>query len=263
MSLTIHHSPPSKLQTSSQRAFDARIASIEENRLPVLFLSPHLDDAILSAGGLIAHLAPRTSVTVITVFTEGSSPPYSPFAQQCLQNAGYEEVHQYFQDRRTEDAQVCKKFGADHVHLGFIDAPWRRKDIESVRSIQINPKDISLIPRISEKIGRIIKDHSSSVVFGPLAIGRHVDHLITREALVSAVPNPIFWSDFPYNATDTPDPIYLATHHLQPALWTNNQEEKAEGIKGYQTQIKSLFPDGKISLPSDYFFLTPRYIHPE
>lgn len=282
--LTVHHAAASKANTPSQHAFDTLIASIEKKKCPVFFISPHLDDAILSAGGLIAHLAPKTSVTVITVFTEGSTPPYSPFAQHCLRDAGYEDVQKYFSDRRTEDAQVCAKFGASCIHLGFTDGPWRRSDPhrsvpvkktnnrllsflslfsppsvflypKDIRVMQIHPEDDALIVRISEKIGSIIKDHSASVIACPLAVGRHIDHLITRETVAGAFSPRIYWSDFPYNANDTPDPIYLATHRLEPALWTDNQEEKGEGIKGYQTQMKSLFPEGKILLPPDEYYL--------
>jgi hypothetical protein len=45
------------------------IAHIIKNKIPCYFLSPHLDDAVLSAGGLISSLSGNTSVTVVNIFT--------------------------------------------------------------------------------------------------------------------------------------------------------------------------------------------------
>jgi hypothetical protein len=42
-----------------------------------LFLSPHLDDAILSCGALLTALPARSDVTVVTIFTEASAPPHT------------------------------------------------------------------------------------------------------------------------------------------------------------------------------------------
>ena len=51
---------------------------------PALFLSPHLDDAVLSCGTLLLH-APRA--TVATVFTEATPGPHTraarTFLRQC------------------------------------------------------------------------------------------------------------------------------------------------------------------------------------
>lgn len=126
---------------------------------------------------------------------------------------------------------------------------------------QINPKDTSLIPHISEKIRRIIKHHSESFVFGPLAVGNHIDHLLVRDVCLKIFPTLIYWSDFPYNTKDVPDPTFVSTYQLHSALWVDNQEEKVEAVKGYQTQLKGLFPEGKIILPPDQYFLPHRRMH--
>ena len=42
-----------------------------ERGVPLIVLAPHLDDAALSCGAFMIHAATRTSVTVVTLFTEG------------------------------------------------------------------------------------------------------------------------------------------------------------------------------------------------
>ena len=41
-----------------------------EQGVPLIVLSPHLDDAVLSCGALLIYAARRTPVTVVTLFTE-------------------------------------------------------------------------------------------------------------------------------------------------------------------------------------------------
>ena len=53
------------------------IADTEGAGSAVVVMSPHLDDAVLSCGALIAHLAARHLVTVATVFTAAAPPPWS------------------------------------------------------------------------------------------------------------------------------------------------------------------------------------------
>jgi hypothetical protein len=49
----------------------------KRHRAGVLVISPHLDDAVLSCGALLAHLVPRHLITVATVFTAAAPPPWS------------------------------------------------------------------------------------------------------------------------------------------------------------------------------------------
>ena len=51
------------------------IAEMETAGSAVVVMSPHLDDAVLSCGALLAHLAARHRVTVTTVFTAAAPPP--------------------------------------------------------------------------------------------------------------------------------------------------------------------------------------------
>ena len=47
------------------------VAEIQSTGSGVMFVSPHLDDAVLSCGALLAQLARTGPVTVLTVFSSG------------------------------------------------------------------------------------------------------------------------------------------------------------------------------------------------
>ena len=83
-------------------------------RLPIIFLSPHLDDAVLSCGGMIYQLAQAgQAVQVITIFA-GDPPPglLSPFAQS---------LHDRWQAgsvaRRSEDIEALTLLGAEAIQV--------------------------------------------------------------------------------------------------------------------------------------------------
>ena len=50
---------------------------IQDAGSAVLFVSPHLDDAVLSCGALLSHLAGTCPVTVLTVFSAAAQPAKS------------------------------------------------------------------------------------------------------------------------------------------------------------------------------------------
>jgi LmbE family N-acetylglucosaminyl deacetylase len=92
----------------------------------VLVISPHLDDAVLSCGALLAHLAPRHLITVATVFTAAAPPPWSLPARRQLRELGGVDAEDFFAQCRAEDADVLAGLGAAEAHLGFRDALFRR-----------------------------------------------------------------------------------------------------------------------------------------
>ena len=92
----------------------------------VVVMSPHLDDAVLSCGALLAHLAARHLITVATVFTAAAPPPWSLPARRQLRALGGVDAEAFFAQRRAEDRDVLAGIGVAAVHLGFRDALFRR-----------------------------------------------------------------------------------------------------------------------------------------
>jgi len=197
------------------------VTEITDRKIPCYFISPHLDDAILSAGGLISYLANKTDVHILTVFTEASSPPFTRFCRKFMQVSGYTDAYKFFRDRRNEDQKVFRTLHAKCKHLGFVDAAWRKKSgPRKARKFlgQFLPEVLYLYPRNRNfRSGRIVKEDwklmleienalknyvpstQDKVVFAPLAIGNHVDHVIVRDVCAKMYKQAVFWSDFPYN----------------------------------------------------------------
>ena len=92
---------------------------------PALFLSPHLDDAVLSCGTLLLR-APRA--TVVTVFTEAAPGPHTRAARSFLRQCAASGAEELFAERRREDVEVVEAAGgATAVHLGRRDALFRTR----------------------------------------------------------------------------------------------------------------------------------------
>ena len=92
----------------------------------IVILSPHLDDAVLSLGGLIGReVAAGRSVEVVSCFTAG--PPLDTIAP----------AHRVFGDysmRRAEDERALAVLGARHRWLDLHERIWRQPPSAGVRS---------------------------------------------------------------------------------------------------------------------------------
>jgi LmbE family N-acetylglucosaminyl deacetylase len=102
------------------------LGDLDDTAAGVLVISPHLDDAVLSCGALLAHLAPRHLITVATVFTAAAPPPWSLPGRRQLRELGGVDAEDFFAQCRAEDADVLAGLGAAEAHLGFRDALFRR-----------------------------------------------------------------------------------------------------------------------------------------
>src|SRR3984885_15905401 len=103
------------------------VGEIKDAGSPVIFVSPHLDDAVLSCGALLTQLARTNSVTVLTVFSSARPPAkWAPSARNELRNHGATDAMSYFEARRAEDMAALQEVGASWIHLGFTHAPFLR-----------------------------------------------------------------------------------------------------------------------------------------
>ena len=148
-----------------------------------LFVSPHLDDVALSAGGLVyAQVRAGHQVLVASLCTQ--DPPEaalrSPLAAQFHEKWGHAELP--YEERRLEDRSACAALGARAVHLDLPDAIYRgsaeRGQYASAEALfaDIPLWDESFSANAAQALERLIEERRPSAVFGPLAVGRHVDH---------------------------------------------------------------------------------------
>lgn len=183
-----------------------------------IYLSPHLDDAVLSCGGAIHR---RTSsgerVRVITIFSgEFKGSGLSPFALE--QHEIWGNPPQPMALRRAEDLAALTLLGAGVRHLDYLDAVYRADPrgqwmYTGVGMLfgELHPADPmaqngakGLADRLArtdwEAVG-LISTEDQAVIYGPLGVGRHVDHQIVHAAarqLGARGYRVAFYEDYPY-----------------------------------------------------------------
>src|ERR1700757_4655329 len=79
------------------------VGEIQDAGSAVMFVSPHLDDAVLSCGALLAHLARTCPVTVLTIFSSAAPPAkWGLAARKTLRDLGVTDAEALFEERRAE-----------------------------------------------------------------------------------------------------------------------------------------------------------------
>jgi LmbE family N-acetylglucosaminyl deacetylase len=237
------------------------VTDIIKEQRPCYFISPHLDDAVLSCGELLSVLAGKTEVTVVTVFTAANGKKPTLSARKALGVAGFHSGHQLYAARRQEDLAALKTIKVRAKHLGEVEALWREKKGSGIfaplasllpelghiyptyrlhiASGKIARADQETIFRIAAKLKRLIP--ADAVVFAPLGVGSHVDHLVARKAVEQCFL-PVYWYDQPY--------YFRLQGKKRPGTARTVREfrpqhrTKAELAALYKTQFSSLFPNG-------------------
>lgn len=218
-----------------------------------LAISPHLDDAAFSAGGLLAHLAAAGwEVVVATVFT-ASVPHPQGFALACQLDKGLSAETDYMALRRQEDAAAMRALGvAEPVHLPFREAPHRGYESAPALFDGIRPDDrIEL--GLADAFERLIPDMEPDLVLAPQAIGGHVDHVHVVRALqaVCRRSTALWWRDFPYTVRGPAPKEPCRTRFARLPVATlrfgaGTEARKEAACAAYASQIGFQFggPDG-------------------
>ena len=214
----------------------------------VVVVSPHLDDAVLSAFGLLTEASSATVVSICAGIPDESLPPgeYDRLTRSASPRAR-------MLARRDEDVRVLARLGVRHVHLDVLDHPYRTADPQ--------PADLA------RAIDAVLPDHDTLVI--PAAIGAHPDHVLTREAalLLLVVGVRLAMADLPYAAvfgwpatvTGRPDPPFLdpsaawtpalqrlaessgnSPEMIVQRLSPRAQRRKLAAVSGYMTQFDAL-----------------------
>lgn len=260
------------------------VEKIIEEKIPCFFISPHLDDAVFSAGGLLLRLAFKTKVTLVNVFTEASGPSYTLSAKAFLNKCGdYHDALDLYRARKQEDAAACKELNADFVNLGLSDALFRKKKNNyfkqnyfneflpelnhvyptyrfHVVSGKIAQVDMDTAAEVENKFRAIERGLGRSYVFCPRGIGDHVDHIIVRESCKKVFSNLIFWDDFPYNCRTKGKENNVSELDRGVFNISDIADEKIRIMSFYKSQIKSIFPDISDLPPEVYHIVNKKNI---
>lgn len=200
----------------------------------VLAISPHLDDAAFSVGGLLsAYARAGDRVTILTCFTGNLLAP-TGFALACQLDKGLGADVDYMALRRAEDRAACAVIGAEAVHLSLLEAPHRGYASAPELFAARRPDDTVLAP-LTQQLSEQIVALQPDVLLGPLAIGNHVDHWLVRDALTAIGAPMLLWEDWPYltRAHDRP----LADPAQRHRLSQQDRAARVEMCAAYASQI--------------------------
>jgi LmbE family N-acetylglucosaminyl deacetylase len=239
-----------------------------------IFVSPHLDDAVFSAGGLMDYLHKKNkNIKVINVFTKAGTKPYTFSVKKFLKLCGYDSAVELFKDRIKEDKLVLKKVGAKIVNLGFTDALWRKKgnnspiaELDYIYPIFkltiargfISRHDDKMVSKIKTDLIKNIKPNKNVIIFCPAGIGRHTDHLIVRNAVSELFKNVVYWQDYPYIKSSEIDRDFVKMHKLKKVVFTFNKAAKNRLVNLYKSQVNAIFGKEKeiVSIKEKYYYST-------
>ena len=225
-----------------------------------VFLSPHLDDAVLSCGATI-HRWTRAGepVLVVTVFAAApATGALSPLAESF--HARWGLSGEAVATRRAENDAALAVLGAEGATLDFLDCiyrggpgAWHYGPPAAIFG-EVAPGDEKLSEQIAGSLRALLAAQSEARVHAPLAVGNHVDHQIVHAAALRlrAEGWPVdFYEDYPYaQAIAARQPRSLErTVARAGAGWTfqlescseENLAAKVRGIAAYVSQLEMLF----------------------
>jgi LmbE family N-acetylglucosaminyl deacetylase len=176
-----------------------------------VYLSPHLDDVVLSCGGRIALRARAGErVQVVTAFAGDPLGGLSPFASSLHRRweLGYEAPTA----RRAEDRTALSLVGATPVHWDLPECIYRH----APDGTSLYPDEASLWgslhladrPLVESLVRRIAALSATAFLCVPLAAGGHVDHRLVRQAAEAAGRPLLYYEDYPY--ADDPHEVEAA-----------------------------------------------------
>ena len=222
-----------------------------------LYLSPHLDDAVLSCGGAIhQHAASATQVEVLTLFAgEFTGREISSFA--LLQHEYWGNPPRPMLLRRAEDSAALAQLGAEAQHLDYLDAVYRAGPDgawlypqEEALWEGVHPADPIAqhgAQALAEKLAALLPPKDQAIIHAPLAVGCHVDHQIAHVAarhLLSQGYRVIFYEDYPYaerpGATEAAGGAEAWRAEVIP-LSPADLAAKVSAVGYYHTQMAVLF----------------------
>jgi LmbE family N-acetylglucosaminyl deacetylase len=213
-----------------------------------IYISPHFDDAILSCGGLIWKQVQKGIPVEIWTICAGDAPPgpLSPLAVACHLQWGIESAEDIISARRLENQEAASLVGADTVNFSIPDCIYRQSATGELLYPEdvfapIHPIEKDLDVDISTALESELKP--DDFIVSPLAVGGHLDHVLTRLSLEKLERQIWYYADIPY-LINNPEMLVPAAKGLKKTRFPISKtglEVWRSAISAYATQILMLF----------------------
>jgi len=231
-----------------------------------IYLSPHLDDVVLSCGGRIHQLGrAEEAVLVVTVFA--GSPRFGEEGASLVFSDYIAALHERWETgtdapalRRAEDQAALQVLGADFCHLSYLDCIYRRHPVtgeflyQSDEDIfaEVHLGEFSLVVDVREELEGLVGAPGEVTIYAPLAAGHHVDHqIVAAAALALQVTGHrvVFYEDYPY--AEVPFALATARQWVGGEKWRQeifslspqDLAAKTGAVLCYRSQLSTFFDD--------------------
>jgi LmbE family N-acetylglucosaminyl deacetylase len=152
--------------------------------------------------------------------------------------------------RRLEDAAACLVLGCESSFCEFPDAIYRQDadgrhlypTFESLRG-SIAPEDSVLAEQLAAQVKCYLSDRNT-VVYCPLAIGGHIDHVVVRDCgtiLKTHESTVVFYRDFYYDQQWIGETEDVTMTCVNVTLTRDEIGKKLAAVSEYKSQISDLF----------------------
>lgn len=214
---------------------------------PLVIVSPHLDDAVLSCGQLMAG---RPDCVVVTVFA--GTPANGRRLTTFDRNSGFTSAAHAMRDRWAEDDDALNRLHATAVRLDFTDNQYGETDADE--------------RALAQTLVGAIRSIGARETFGPLGLA-HPDHHRTRRAYCQALRalpmvQPWLYEDMPARVL-WPETVPDALAWWNGMGWqgelafagTGPRAAKVAAVERYRSQLWALDPPTYL-VPERHYRLT-------
>jgi LmbE family N-acetylglucosaminyl deacetylase len=217
----------------------------------IMILSPHLDDSVLSCGGLMTDAHRRgVHVLVITVFNGRPILPVSAAAARFHARCGHSD-DRAMDEREAEDDRALAVVGAQTERLHPPEALYRRYpdgtamyEADSAIFTDGVPPSDHTPDAVANRIAELMDSVRPDLVLAPVGIGGHVDHLLVSAVAQQLDCTVLHYEDVPYVIYDHCRDWQRASgvrtaclHHCSDQAWS----AKISAISCYESQLEVLW----------------------
>lgn len=226
-----------------------------------VYLSPHLDDAALSCGGLIHRQAKAGCPPLVITLFSGQPPgdtQLSAFARWQHERWGHPQ--EILPVRWSEDGAALAVLGADYLRLNYRDCIYRGREhgddpvwyyaSEEALFGPVHPAEQGLPDELARTLREFVPGREGVTLYAPLAVGNHVDHqLVLMAACILRAQGWLvrFYEDYPYVEREGALAAALAARgapewqSLVTPLDEDDLAARVEAIACYASQLGVLF----------------------
>lgn len=214
-----------------------------------VFLSPHLDDAVFSCGGMMWEQSQRGERVEMWTICAGNIPP-GPLSSFAL------SLHERWQGgpqpiavRQQEDHTAARILGAEVRHFDLPDCIYRHAPGQPEHKLYaseealfgpLHPLEEALVQQLAARLDQEFPADAQIIL--PLALGNHVDHQLVRRAGQASRPDGWFYPDFPYAQQHGAAP--QPEEKWRPVVWPISEaglRAWQEATAAYRSQISTFW----------------------